>query len=150
MKKKIIGIIGTIFIIIILSFCIIRGAGTFFKIWLSSGTILCNEEDKEFISNKANIDVDFYIVSYIEGKDGEDKTAKVILKNKNIFPSIYGEEIVIEQNEGKRDGEICTYIRENDNSDYAIFICTLPYIIIMIITWIVFNKILIPMINNDK
>lgn len=147
--RRIIGIIGTIFIIIILCFCIIRSIGTPFRIIFSAGTILCNAENKEFISKKANIYEDFYIAQYNDDKDGENKTAKVILKGNNIFPSVYGKEIIIEQKEGKDEGEICTYISDNDNSSYAILICTLPYIITIILAWIIFNKLLIPMINYD-
>lgn len=149
MKKRIIGIIGTCFIVIILTFCIIRVTGTFFKIKLSSGTVLCNEEDRNFISKKANINEKFYIITYSEGK-ADNKIAKVILKGKNLFPSMFGDEMIIEETASKENGEICEYIRKNNNADYAIFICTLPYIIIIAITVGIFNKILIPMINYNN
>ena len=149
MKKKRIGIICTCLIAIILTFCVIRIMETFFKIILSSGTVLCNEEERDFISKKTNIDERFFIITYSEGKI-DNKIAKVILNEKNIFPSMLGDEMIIEETESKKNGEICEYIRKNDNSYYAIFICTLPYIIIIIITAGIFNKVIIPMINYNS
>lgn len=147
MKKKVIGIVGTIITTIIMAVCIIKVGGTFLKMMTISGIILCNKEDKEFIYTISKLKEDFSIIIYEEGT--HDNTIVKVIKNSKLgLPSMFGEKIILEDNEKHTDSRLCEYIRRNDNSDYAMFVCIFPYIIIIVISWLIFDKKLITLINN--
>ena len=148
MKKKVIGIVGTIITTIIMAICFIKAIGTVLSIIPISGIILCDKENKEFIYKNSKLEEDFSIIIYEEGTH-DNTIVKVIKKNKFCLPSMFGEKIILEDNEKHTDSCLCEYIRKNDNSDYAMFVCIFPYIIIMIISWLIFEKKLIPMINKN-
>lgn len=90
---------------------------------------------------------DFSIIIYEEGTH-DNTIVKVIKKNKFGLPSMFGEKIILEDNEKHTNSRLCEYIRRNDNSDYAMFVCIFPYIIIIVISWLIFDKKLITLINN--
>lgn len=109
--------------------CLIKIGGTFLKMMTISGIILCNKEDKEFIYTNSKLKEDFSIIIYEEGTH-DNTIVKVIKKNKFGLPSMFGEKIILEDNEKHTNSRLCEYIRRNDNSDYAMFVCIFPYIII--------------------
>lgn len=148
MKKKAIGIVGIIITTIIIAECFIKAGGTILKMMTISGVILCNKEDKEFIYTNSKLKENFSIIIYERGTH-DNTIVKVIKNSKFGLPSMFGEEIIIEDNEKNTTSNLCEYIRKNGNYDYAMFVCTFPYIIIIVISWLIFDKKLITLINNN-
>lgn len=148
MIKKVLAIIGIIFSILIFTFCIIRILGIFPFI-LTNNVLLCNKEDKEFIRQNSNIQGDFDIVYKTTGHEYvHDIVVKAIIKGWNIFPSIYGEQVVIERS-SDIGGNIERYIHENSNVAYAFLVLLIPYVFIIILVWLILVKLLIPIINKN-
>ncbi len=139
MKKKwvIFLIIGIA--LIILSFSIIQMIRILFTIIFSTHTLFCNNQDIVQIGNQYN----YHLAVYTEGIRGNEKTARVI--------NFYGKEIIIEKNSERTIGPICEYIKQHDNSNYALIICETPYFIVCIICVILISKSILKInnINNN-
>ncbi len=142
MKRKISLSLIIGIILLILTISILQIIQIFGTITVASHVLLCSKQDKIIISNVSGINEQFYLAFYTENLHGNSKTAKV----KDIF----GNETIIEENNGDKLGNICKYIQEHDNADYALIVCEMPYLIICITCIVVLYKILIPMYSTTK
>ena len=148
MIKKVLAIIGIFCVILILTFCIIRILGII-PFTFTNSVLICDKEDKEFIRKNSNIKSDFNIVYSTTGREyGDDVVVIAIIKGWNIFPSIYGEQVVIERM-SDFGGKIERYIYENFDTAYALFVLLIPYVSIIILVWLILIKLLIPIVNKE-
>ncbi len=140
MKNKIIAILLLGILIVILGISIVRIVQSFFTIYFYYDYVIwCGKEEKEYIKKEEGfINIKSNIATFRSSyNDGE------IVSLLNGFPSIFTKETII------GGYEISEYIKERSNKFEAMIKCSLPYIVVCIVIYIIYYKKLLPILTEE-
>lgn len=117
--------------LVALSILIVLGIDTLFALNIEYTSLFCSQEDKEYIikNTNVNIECDFNII-YCKSDLYHNHAEIYIIKKNSVIPHIYGDRILVEENNDEKVGTIEKYIMDTHNSSKASIICLLPIVIL--------------------
>ena len=138
--KKAFAIICTGILVVIFSFLLIRIIQSFFTIYFYYDYVIwCGKEEKEYIEEETGfIEIKSNIATFRNSYNDSE-----IISLLNGFPSIFTKETII------GGYEISEYIKERSNKFEAMVKCSLPYIVVCIVIYIIYYKKLLPILTEE-
>ena len=135
-------ILFAIILIIIISISIVRVCQIFFTMYFYYDySIWFDKEDKSYIESYSNIKSNFNIV-VCKMSWGMEKIEE--LSAMKGYPSIFTKKINI------NNSALQEYIKENSNPGEVVIKCSIPYILICIVSIIIFHRILLPKFTEEQ